>query len=71
MVQNPKPEGPVSPKIATAPNQQNKRWIPKDEASASGSEGSLDQIGSRSEASADNNKVKPSAERCPREVAAK
>jgi hypothetical protein len=36
MVWNPKPNGLVSPKIAAAFDQQNKWWVPKDGASASG-----------------------------------
>jgi hypothetical protein len=69
MVWNPKLEDPISLKTIAAPNQHNKWWVPKDEASANGSRGSQGQIGSRSEAST-NNKAKSNAEKGPAEVAA-
>jgi hypothetical protein len=70
MVWNPKSEGPVSPKIATAPGQQRKQWVPKDVSSVVGLEGSHGQIGPRSKALAATNEVKSDAQKTLEEVAA-
>jgi hypothetical protein len=67
MVRNPKPDGPISLKIATTPSQQHEQWAPKDGSSADESGSSRGQIGLRSETSA-NEEAKPNVEKGPEMV---
>jgi hypothetical protein len=69
-VRNAKLDHPVSPKAIAASGQQHKQWVPKAVSSADGSGGNQDQIGLRSETSADD-EAKHSTEKGPEEIAEK
>jgi hypothetical protein len=69
MVQNPKPDGLISPKVAAVPEQQSEREASEDESSADQPGSSQGQIGSRSVSLA-NGEAKPDAERKSKEVVA-
>jgi hypothetical protein len=70
IVRNAKLNHPVSPKVIAASGQQHKQWVPQGVSSVDGLGGNQDQIGLRSETSADD-KAKHDTKKGLEEVASK